>query len=79
MEERANTFRLEVDGITGLTLVDKDLIEVNAGSVLDRPIRLRVYEDNLRERSTPFTFKLTAVDDDSLTVTEDARFLGPAP
>lgn len=78
MEERAHTYRLEVEGIAGLTLVDKDLIEVDAGSVLDRPIRLRVYEDNLKERSTHFIFKLTAVDDDALTVTADARFLGPA-
>jgi cytochrome c oxidase accessory protein FixG len=87
MEERANTYRLEVEGIVGLTLVDKDLIKVDAGSVADRPVRLRVYEDNLQERSTPFIFRLTAVEDegstvtedDALTVTAEARFLGPAP
>ena len=87
IEEKARTYRLEVEGITGLTLVDKELIEVDAGSVTDKPIRLRVYEDNLQERSTPFIFKLTAVEDEGLTVTEDdaltvtadARFLGPAP
>jgi cytochrome c oxidase accessory protein FixG len=87
IEEKARTYRLEVEGITGLTLVDKELIEVDAGSVTDKSIRLRVYEDNLQERSTPFIFKLTAVEDEGLTVTEDdaltvtadARFLGPAP
>lgn len=87
IEERARTYRLEVEGIVGLTLVDKELIEVEAGSVADRPIRLRVYEDNLQERSTPFIFKLTVVEDegstvteaDALTVTAEARFLGPAP
>lgn len=87
MEERANTYRLEVEGIVGLTLVDKDLIKVDAGSVADRPVRLRVHEDNLQERSTPFIFRLTAVEDEGSTVTEDdaltvtaaARFLGPAP
>ncbi|MCK5669122.1 MAG: 4Fe-4S dicluster domain-containing protein, partial [Gammaproteobacteria bacterium] len=86
IEEQARTYRLEVEGITGLTLVDKELIEVDAGSVTDKPIRVRVYEDNLQERSTPFIFKLTAVEDegstvtedDALTVTADARFLGPA-
>jgi cytochrome c oxidase accessory protein FixG len=86
IEEQARTYRLEVEGITGLTLVDKELIKVDAGSVTDKPIRVRVYEDNLQERSTPFIFKLTAVEDegstvtkdDALTVTADARFLGPA-
>ncbi len=87
IEERARSYRLEVEGIAGLTLVDKELIEVEAGSVTDRPIRFRVYEDNLQERSTPFIFKLTVVEDEGLTVTEadaltvtaEARFLGPAP
>ncbi|RKZ47689.1 MAG: cytochrome c oxidase accessory protein CcoG [Gammaproteobacteria bacterium] len=87
MEERANTYRLEVEGIAGLTLVDKELIKVDAGSVADRPIRVRVYEDNLQERSTPFIFKLIAVGDegatipeaDALSITAEARFLGPAP
>ena len=79
MQERANTYRLEVEGIVGLTLVDKELIEVAAGSVTDRPIRLRVYEDNLQERSTPFIFRLTDVEDEGSTVTAEARFLGPSP
>jgi polyferredoxin len=87
MEERVNTYRLEVEGIAGLTLVDKELIKVDAGSVADRPVRVRVYEDNLQERSTPFIFRLIAVGDegatvpegDALTVTAEARFLGPAP
>ncbi|MCK5668877.1 MAG: cytochrome c oxidase accessory protein CcoG, partial [Gammaproteobacteria bacterium] len=87
IEERERTYRLEVEGITGLTLVDKDLIEVDAGSVTDRPVRVRVYEDNLQERSTPFIFRLTVVEgkgvtvteDNELTITAEARFLGPAP
>jgi polyferredoxin len=79
MDEQAHTYRLYVKGIKGLILVDKDPIEVDAGTVLDRPIRLRAYEDNLQERSNHIVFKLTALDDDTLTVTEDARFLGPAP
>lgn len=78
MEEQAHTYRLYVKGIKGLILVDKDPIEVDAGTVLDRPIRLRAYEDNLQDRSSHIIFKLTAVDDDALTVTEEARFLGPA-
>jgi cytochrome c oxidase accessory protein FixG len=79
MDEQPHTYRLYVDGIKGLILIDKDPIEVDAGTVLDRPTRLRAYEDNLQERSNHIVFKLTALDDDTLTITEDARFLGPAP
>ncbi len=78
MDEQAHTYRLEVEGITGLILVDKNPIMVEAGTVQDKPIRLRVYEDNLQERSSHIIFKLTALDNKMLTVTEEARFLGPA-
>ena len=79
MDEQAHTYRLEVKGVTGLFLVDKNPIMVEAGTVQDKPIRLRVYEDNLQERSSHIIFKLTALDNKALTITEEARFLGPAP
>lgn len=79
MDEQAHTYRLNVEGITGLILVDKKPITVAAGTVQDKPIRLRVYEDNLHERSSHIIFKLTALDNQALTVIEKARFLGPAP
>ena len=78
MDEQVHTYRLEVEGIPGLVLVDENEITVEAGTVQDKPIRLRVYEDNLQERSSHIIFKLTAVDDRTLTITEEARFLGPA-
>jgi len=79
MDEQTHTYRLEVNGIKGLLLVDQNSITVDAGTVQDKPVRLRAHEDNLRERSSHIIFKLTALDDDALSVTEEARFLGPAP
>ncbi len=56
MDEQPHTYRLYVDGINGLILIDKDLIEVDAGTVLDRTTRIRAYEYNLQERSSHFVF-----------------------
>ncbi len=78
MDEDPHTYRLEAAGIMGLTMVDKDVITVDAGSVQDKPVRLRAHENNLRERSTQIMFKLTALDDVTLSISEEARFLGPA-
>lgn len=78
MDEQAHTYRLEAEGIKGLILVDENLIKIEAGTVQDMSVRLRVYEDNLKERSSPINFKLTATDNKALSITEKARFLGPA-
>ena len=67
-------------GIEGLRLLlDKEAILVEAGTVADLPVRVRASEDNLAGRSTPFHFTLTATTDETLSVKEKARFLGPLP
>ena len=72
-------FRLTVDGVPGLTLDGvADPITVAGGDVLSLPVRARTGRDNAYGIMN-ITFSVTAVDDESVSVTEDGRFLGPTP
>jgi cytochrome c oxidase accessory protein FixG len=72
-------FRLSVDGVPGLALdgVD-DVVTVTGGGVLSLPVRARTHKDSAYGIMN-ITFTVVATDDDSVTVTEDSRFLGPTP
>ncbi len=78
MDDKPHSYDLVVEGIDGLEInYDVDDIYVAGASVLDLPIRLRVDEGKLSSRSTTIHLRLTARDDKSLNVEEEARFLGP--
>ena len=78
MDTHPHTYRLTAQGIHDLEIrMDAPKIQADAGAVLSLPVRLRAEEDELKRRSTHITFTLTAEDNDKLSVTEDARFLGP--
>ena len=78
MDDKGHAFKLRVEGIEDIELfIDAKRIWVDAGEVLELPVRLRVEEDELHERSNKVTFKLVATDDPGLKAHEEARFLGP--
>jgi polyferredoxin len=78
MDDKGHTFKLHVEGIEDIELfIDQKQIRVDAGEVLELPVRLRVEEDELHERSNKVTFELVATDNPGLTAREEARFLGP--
>ena len=78
MDDIGHDYSLHVEGIHDLELhTDTKRIRVGAGEVLELPVRLRVEEDDLKERSSKVTFELVATDDPGLAVREEARFLGP--
>jgi cytochrome c oxidase accessory protein FixG len=78
MDDRGHAYTLKVEGIDDLELfIDARRIWVEAGEVLELPVRLRVEEDELHERSSKVTFELVATDNPGLAAREEARFLGP--
>jgi len=78
MDERSHVYDLSVDGIPNLEFIlDTARIAVDGGSVKNVPVRLRASEDDLAGRSTPVQFSISATDDSTLHITEDAKFLGP--
>ncbi|HAJ93142.1 MAG TPA: cytochrome c oxidase accessory protein CcoG [Gammaproteobacteria bacterium] len=78
MDNAEHQYELSVSGIPGLTLhKDMAVIRVESGGIMELPVRLRADEADLEARSNDVVFELVATDDDSLAVSEDARFLGP--
>ncbi len=78
MDSHAHAYELSADGIDGLRLViDTPALEVAAGDVGQFVARIQADEFNLEQRSVPVRFRLQARDANHLTVTEEARFVGP--
>ncbi len=78
LDTRPHKYTVTADGITGLKVLKDQEIWVAAGSIITLPVRLATEIQNLPKRSMPVTFHLTAQDDPQLTITEEARFLGPS-
>ena len=80
MDRSPHEYTITANGIEELELeMDDRRIAVGAGEVKSVPVRLRAEEDDLDARSTPIVFTLSASDNPDLQVTEESRFLGPAP
>ncbi len=78
MDEQPHDFRLEVSGLENVKLkLDRPLIHVNSGDVLNLPVSVQVDPVVLTRPANEIEFTLTATDDPELTRTETARFLGP--
>jgi len=72
-------FRLSVDGVSGLTLDGvAEQFTVDGGDVLSLPVRARTERDSAYG-IMHITFTVSAVDDETVSITEDSRFLGPTP
>jgi cytochrome c oxidase accessory protein FixG len=75
----ARRFALSVSGIDGITLDGvQDELLVDGGGVLSLPVRARAHRDNAYGVSE-IEFIIEAVDDASLVMGEDSRFIGPTP
>ena len=77
--EQSRSFRLSVAGIPGLLLDGVgETVDVGGGDVLSLPVRARAQSDTARGIMN-IAFTVVAVDDDSVIVTQDSRFVGPMP
>lgn len=80
MDDRPHSYRLTVQGIANLQLrMNRDEIDVPAGEVMELPVRLQADAGDLSVRSNKIAFTLQDRHNPKLTITEEARFLGPAP
>ncbi len=71
-------FLVSANGIQGLDIkMDDDDTFVAAGEIKDIVVRLIVNPENLTATSTDVEFKVIAMEDESISTTQQARFLGP--
>ena len=71
-------FTLAVSGVEGIALDGVDgNVSVDGGAVMSLPVRARIHRDQ-SYGIMEIDFTATAVDDSSVSVTEDSRFLGPS-
>jgi cytochrome c oxidase accessory protein FixG len=79
MDQHDHTYTLTADGLSDMVLKkDSGEIFVRSGEVVELPVRVQVDAYNLEQRSNEIKFTLNAVDDENLSVIEEARFLGPS-
>jgi len=73
------SFTLTVSGVDGIALDGvEDVVLVDGGGVSSMPVRARAHRDNANGINK-IVFRIDAVDDASVVMREDSRFLGPTP
>ncbi len=73
----ARDFSLGVSGLEGIVLDGVgDSVRVEGGDVLSLPVRVRARRDEVSGVNTIF-FNIEALDDASVAIEEDSRFIGP--
>lgn len=75
-----HAYTLAASGIQGLQMIPDHAtltLTVKTGEILSIPLRLIADPEHLTHRSNPIRLVLTATDNPHLSVTEEARFLGP--
>jgi cytochrome c oxidase accessory protein FixG len=75
----ARSFALTVTGVDDITLDGvEDAVLVDGGGVSSMPVRARAHRDDAHGVNN-IEFRIEAVDDASVVMREDSRFLGPTP
>jgi len=78
MDRQDHRYTLSVSGLEGVTMkLDDPDLAVPAGEVKEATARLQIDPYDLESGSNEVYFTLTAADDETLTVRQEARFVGP--
>jgi cytochrome c oxidase accessory protein FixG len=77
--EKAHTFLVSVSGPASISLASPDRARLEGASARAVPVRVRVPRSAVDTGSNPIVFRLTALDEPSLTVAEKAVFIVPKP
>ncbi len=71
------SFRIEVSGIEGVEIIGSQVVTVQGGELAELSLRIRANPLDLSQPGTPLTFKATRVDDSSVTIESESRFIKP--
>ncbi|WP_286237704.1 cytochrome c oxidase accessory protein CcoG [Neptuniibacter halophilus] len=78
-EQVDHDYSIAVEGLDGLEYVGDTQVTIRSGELLDLPIRLQIDPRYLDRSNTNIRFRVQALDDPSILIEEENRFIGPAP
>ena len=76
--ERADRYRIEVEGMPKVSILGGDVILVPSGELLEIGIRLRADPENLPYSGTQILFRAVSTRDESVVAEAESRFIRPA-
>ncbi|MDO6563493.1 cytochrome c oxidase accessory protein CcoG [Amphritea sp. 1_MG-2023] len=70
-------FSIDISGVEGITMAGERVVSIRSGELLDYPISLQADPRFLERPNYDIIFRVQALDDKSILVEEDNRFIGP--
>jgi len=78
-EQIDHEYSISILGLDGLELIGASQVKIQSGELLDHPVRLQIEPKYLSKANYDIKFRVEALDDDSIVIEEENRFIGPAP
>ena len=78
-EQVDHDYSISVSGIDGMEYKGADVVTIKSGELLDLPVRITVAPRYLSKANNTILFKVEALDNQSISIEEENRFIGPAP
>ena len=78
-EQVDHQYRISILGLDGIEYLGDEVVTIKSGELLDMAVRLNIEQKYLPSSNNNILFKVEALDDPSIVVEEENRFIGPAP
>ncbi|MEC9482980.1 MAG: cytochrome c oxidase accessory protein CcoG [Halomonas sp.] len=78
LDDQAHRYRIVATGLDGLTLIGNDTVAVEARASATQPLQLAVPPESLDAPSEAIAIRIEAIDDSTISLSKEARFLGRA-
>ncbi len=78
-EQVAHQYKISIIGLEGVEYIGDEVVTVQSGELLDLAVRLNIEPKYLLSSNNTILFKVEALDDASIMVEEENRFIGPTP
>jgi cytochrome c oxidase accessory protein FixG len=78
-EQIDHQFSIKVSGLEGMKYMGDEVVMIKSGELLDLPVRITIPAKYLSKANNNILFEVEALDNPSISIKEENRFIGPAP
>lgn len=78
-EQVDHQFSIKASGLDGMVYKGKEIVTIKSGELLELPIRISIKTKYLSSANNTILFEVEALDNPSISIKEENRFIGPAP